>query len=252
MRRRCGPYFDITEPRHLAWLVATSTVCSLLRLVGNFTVTYAISHHGWLSPAEIITWAPAVIFGAFVLALPLLAITSRGAVAEARPDGWALLLLAVLAGEVVLTFGPVAFPVAFIVMPVMMLLGWRYGLLGAGVGALVTVVIAAGLSSAGYGIIALLRIADAQALETAGAFAIVLELIPPELAQRITQSVKIPTIGIGAGPHCSGQVQVFHDVFGLYEDFVPKHAKRFGHLGDAMRDAAGQYLEEVRSGKFPA
>ena len=95
-------------------------------------------------------------------------------------------------------------------------------------------------------------LADAQALEAAGAFSIVLELIPPELAQRITASVKIPTIGIGAGPHCSGQVQVFHDVFGLYEDFLPKHAKRFAHLAEAIRQAGKQYAEDVKAGKFPA
>jgi 3-methyl-2-oxobutanoate hydroxymethyltransferase len=94
-------------------------------------------------------------------------------------------------------------------------------------------------------------IADAQALEAAGAFSIVLELIPPELAQRITASVKIPTIGIGAGPHCSGQVQVFHDVFGLYEDFIPKHAKRFAHLAETIRQAGKQYAEDVKAGKFP-
>lgn len=95
-------------------------------------------------------------------------------------------------------------------------------------------------------------LADALALEAAGAFAIVLELIPSDLADRITKALKIPTIGIGAGPHCSGQVQVFHDAFGLYEDFVPKHAKRFATLADAMRAAAKQYLDEVQTGKFPA
>ncbi|HLX64162.1 MAG TPA: 3-methyl-2-oxobutanoate hydroxymethyltransferase [Planctomycetota bacterium] len=95
-------------------------------------------------------------------------------------------------------------------------------------------------------------LADALALEAAGAFAIVLELIPADLAQRITQSLKIPTIGIGAGPHCSGQVQVFHDAFGLFEDFVPKHAKRFATLADTMRQAAKQYVDEVKAGKFPA
>ena len=94
-------------------------------------------------------------------------------------------------------------------------------------------------------------LADAHALEDAGAFAIVLELVPAELAERITKAVNIPTIGIGAGPHCSGQVQVFHDVFGLYEDFVPKHAKRFATLADTMREAAKTYIDDVRTGKFP-
>ncbi len=94
-------------------------------------------------------------------------------------------------------------------------------------------------------------IADALALEVAGAFAIVLELIPADLAARLTQALKIPTIGIGAGPHCSGQVQVFHDVFGLYEDFVPKHAKRFATLADTMRHAAKTFVDEVKTAKFP-
>lgn len=93
---------------------------------------------------------------------------------------------------------------------------------------------------------------DAKALEDAGAFSIVLELIPSDLAQRITQAVKAPTIGIGAGPHCSGQVQVFHDAFGLYEDFVPKHAKRFAPLAEQLRAAARSYVAEVEAGKFPS
>jgi len=93
--------------------------------------------------------------------------------------------------------------------------------------------------------------ADAQALEAAGVFAIVLELIPSELAERITNALKIPTIGIGAGPHCSGQVQVFHDVFGLYEDFVPKHAKRYATMADTMREATKKFAEEVRAKQFP-
>ena len=93
--------------------------------------------------------------------------------------------------------------------------------------------------------------ADAVALEGAGAFAIVLELIPAELAARITKHLKIPTIGIGAGPHCSGQVQVFHDVFGLYEDFVPKHTKRYATVATTIREAAKAYMSEVAQGKFP-
>lgn len=94
-------------------------------------------------------------------------------------------------------------------------------------------------------------LADALALEAAGAFAIVLELIPSELAERITNALKVPTIGIGAGPHCSGQVQVFHDLFGLYEDFVPKHAKRFATLAETMREATKKYVEEVKASTFP-
>lgn len=94
-------------------------------------------------------------------------------------------------------------------------------------------------------------LADALALEAAGAFAIVLECIPAELGARITGELKIPTIGIGAGRGCSGQVQVFHDVFGLYEDFVPKHTKRYATLAAAIREAARAYLNDVAQGKFP-
>jgi 3-methyl-2-oxobutanoate hydroxymethyltransferase len=92
---------------------------------------------------------------------------------------------------------------------------------------------------------------DAQALERAGAFAIVLELIPADLAANVTAAIKIPTIGIGAGPQCSGQVQVFHDVFGLYEDFVPKHTRRYASVAETIRGAARAYVEDVRAGRFP-
>lgn len=91
----------------------------------------------------------------------------------------------------------------------------------------------------------------AQALEKAGAFAIVLELVPAPLAEKISKMLTIPTIGIGAGPACDGQVQVFHDAMGLFEEFLPKHAKRYASLAGSMRDAAKKYLEEVRSGQFP-
>ena len=92
---------------------------------------------------------------------------------------------------------------------------------------------------------------DAQALEQAGAYAIVLETIPAPLAKIITERLSIPTIGIGAGPHCDGQVQVFHDFLGLYPDFAPKHAKQYAQLGEAIRSAALQYMAEVREGRFP-
>jgi len=91
----------------------------------------------------------------------------------------------------------------------------------------------------------------AKALEEAGAFAIVLELVPTELARKISKALTIPTIGIGAGPFCDGQVQVFHDVMGMYEDFVPKHTKRYADIAQVMRKAAKDYLKEVRTGKFP-
>lgn len=92
---------------------------------------------------------------------------------------------------------------------------------------------------------------DAMALQDAGVFALVLELVPDELAGRITQNLSIPTIGIGAGPACDGQVQVIHDVLGLYPQFVPKHAKQYVRLWDQTLDALKNYANEVRSGEFP-
>ncbi len=91
----------------------------------------------------------------------------------------------------------------------------------------------------------------AQALEKAGAFALVLELVPADLAQKISKMLTIPTIGIGAGPDCDGQVQVFHDAMGMFEDFSPRHAKRYANLAPVIRGAAKQYLDEVRAGTFP-
>jgi 3-methyl-2-oxobutanoate hydroxymethyltransferase len=93
--------------------------------------------------------------------------------------------------------------------------------------------------------------ANAGSLEEAGAFAVVLECIPAELARNVTSRLSIPTIGIGAGPDCDGQVLVSYDAFGLYQNFAPRFAKRFGLLGDAMSAAAKQYIEEVRGGTFP-
>ncbi|HYG74911.1 MAG TPA: 3-methyl-2-oxobutanoate hydroxymethyltransferase [Planctomycetota bacterium] len=94
-------------------------------------------------------------------------------------------------------------------------------------------------------------LADALELEAAGAFAIVLELVPHDLAKHISERLKIPTIGIGAGRDCDGQVQVFHDVFGLYEDFVPKHTRRYTQVADAIRGAAKAYIGDVTAKKFP-
>jgi 3-methyl-2-oxobutanoate hydroxymethyltransferase len=93
-------------------------------------------------------------------------------------------------------------------------------------------------------------IADAVALDAAGAFAIVLECVPAELAARISALVTVPTVGIGAGVGCDGQVQVFHDLLGLGE-FLPRHAKRYAELGDQIQGAVSAYAEEVRSGAFP-
>ena len=92
---------------------------------------------------------------------------------------------------------------------------------------------------------------DAQALEEAGAFAIVLETVPAPLATLITQKVNIPTIGIGAGIGCDGQVQVINDILGSFTDFVPKHAKQYAKLMDIMSSAVTEYYNEVKAGNFP-
>ncbi len=92
---------------------------------------------------------------------------------------------------------------------------------------------------------------DARALEGAGAFAIVLELMPATVAERVTAGVTIPTIGIGAGPHCDGQVLVLHDMLGLNEGFTPKFLKRYAELGVAVRSAVSEFVREVREGSYP-
>ena len=92
---------------------------------------------------------------------------------------------------------------------------------------------------------------DAQALEQAGAFAIVLELVPAPLAALLTERLSVPTIGIGAGVGCDGQVQVFHDMLGLFDAFSPKHAKRYADVGATIREAVSTYAAEVRDGSFP-
>lgn len=92
---------------------------------------------------------------------------------------------------------------------------------------------------------------DALALEAAGAFAIVLELIPAPLAAAISARLRIPTIGIGAGAGCDGQVQVWHDLLGLFADYQPRHARRYLTLADEISKALGQYAADVRAGTFP-
>jgi len=92
---------------------------------------------------------------------------------------------------------------------------------------------------------------DARALEQAGAFAVVLELVPAPLSRLITQKLSIPTIGIGAGPDCDGQVQVISDLLGLFSDFVPKHAKQYAKLAGTIRAALADYIAEVKAGSFP-
>jgi 3-methyl-2-oxobutanoate hydroxymethyltransferase len=92
---------------------------------------------------------------------------------------------------------------------------------------------------------------DALALENAGAFAVVLEAIPDSVAQGVTDRLKIPTIGIGAGPHCDGQVLVSYDMLGLFDTFVPPFVKQYAQLGKTVRSAAKNYISEVRCGTYP-
>ena len=93
---------------------------------------------------------------------------------------------------------------------------------------------------------------DALALEEAGVFAIVLEMVPAQVARYITERLQVPTIGIGAGPYCDGQVLVFHDTVGMFEEFQPKFAKRYAQVAPLIRRALQQYKEEVETRRFPA
>jgi 3-methyl-2-oxobutanoate hydroxymethyltransferase len=93
---------------------------------------------------------------------------------------------------------------------------------------------------------------DARVLEKAGAFSVVLEKIPRSVAAKITKSLRIPTIGIGAGIHCDGQVLVVADMLGLYEDFNPRFVRKYAHLAQAIQDAVGGYVKDVKAAKFPS
>lgn len=93
---------------------------------------------------------------------------------------------------------------------------------------------------------------DAKKIEEAGAFAIVLEKIPADLARKITESLKIPTIGIGAGVNCDGQVLVTHDMLGLFEKFTPKFSKRYAEMAKEMKECFKSYIKEVKNKEFPA
>ena len=92
---------------------------------------------------------------------------------------------------------------------------------------------------------------DAKAVEEAGAFAVVIEGVPAKIAALITEKVSIPTIGIGAGKDCDGQVLVYQDMLGMFSDFTPKFVKRYASIGEVMKDAFGKYIQEVKSGAFP-
>lgn len=93
---------------------------------------------------------------------------------------------------------------------------------------------------------------DAKAVEAAGAFAVVVEGVPKKLADLITEQLTVPTIGIGAGNGCDGQVLVYQDMLGMFSDFTPKFVKKYACLGEVMKDAFANYIEEVKSGAFPA
>jgi 3-methyl-2-oxobutanoate hydroxymethyltransferase len=93
---------------------------------------------------------------------------------------------------------------------------------------------------------------DARALQDAGAYALVLECVPEPLAEEITRALQIPTIGIGAGARCDGQILVLHDMLGLLPDFSPRFVRRFGELGEAAAEAIGRYANAVREGAFPS
>ena len=95
-------------------------------------------------------------------------------------------------------------------------------------------------------------LADATAIERAGAFAIVVECVPAELAQKITAAVRIPTIGIGAGAGCDGQILVVQDMLGMFNDLRPRFVKQFAELGPEIVRAVEAYCQEVREGTFPA
>ncbi len=95
-------------------------------------------------------------------------------------------------------------------------------------------------------------LADAKAVEEAGAVAVVMECVPAKLAELITKQLQIPTIGIGAGAGCDGQVLVYQDMLAMFGDFKPKFVKQFAQVGDMMKEAFAKYIEEVKSGAFPA
>ncbi len=94
-------------------------------------------------------------------------------------------------------------------------------------------------------------LAAARDLQSAGVFSMVLESVPMEVAEVITDAVSVPTIGIGAGPHCDGQVLVFHDMMGISTGYMPRFVKKYADLGLVINRAVAEYSEDVRSGKFP-
>jgi len=92
---------------------------------------------------------------------------------------------------------------------------------------------------------------DGQAVEEAGAFSLLLEAVPPEVGKAITEAIKIPTLGIGAGMHCDGQVLIISDMLGAFEAFTPKFVKRYANVGEIMVKAFSEYISDVKNQKFP-
>ena len=95
-------------------------------------------------------------------------------------------------------------------------------------------------------------IEEAKAVEEAGAFAVVLECVPARLAEIITRSIQIPTIGIGAGKECDGQILVYQDMLGMFSELKPKFVKQYAKVGDVMKEAFSSYIEETKQGTFPS
>ncbi len=93
---------------------------------------------------------------------------------------------------------------------------------------------------------------DAKAVQDAGAFSLLLEGIPPEVGKLITENLKIPTLGIGAGPYCDGQVLIVNDMLGIFEVFTPKFVKKYANLAEEMRRAFREYISDIKNGRFPS
>ncbi len=139
LRRQCGEYFDLLQPRHLSWLAAIGAVTTILKIALQIACFDLIPAGSTMTAAEFLTWSFNNYLGLFVLSLPLLAITAQSAFQSARLDRIGMLLLAGLIGGLAIVFGPPGFPGAYMVMPILILLAWRHGLFGAGLGSLITV-----------------------------------------------------------------------------------------------------------------
>lgn len=152
LRRRFGEYFDVLEPLQLCWLGAVGMLTTALKILLQVTLPGAFHLSSGLSQTDILTWVITNFLGLFVLTLPLLAISARSARATPRFDILGLAALILLVATLTVIFGPIAFPGLYMVMPILMFLGWRHGLFGAGLGTLTTVFVASILSHLGGGL----------------------------------------------------------------------------------------------------